>query len=279
MSVEKSRNTVTHTKLAIRYLEEIQKPRHLQDITPELVQKYKEHLLTKKISKNHINRLVQSIKSAMRIGEKWKYVPKQDWSRVSELKVPRGQVVFHTPEEIDKLLKACPTDTWRLVVLLGADAGLRRGEIMNLRWQDVDANNERIYVDMDEKGYVRTIPTTDCLKGLLAKMRKVAKSEFVINEARDNPNKDYVSIQYVKMSQEVGLPSTIQQLRHTCACQLAKNGLNLYALAKLLGITPVTAQETYGDFIPKVDENAIISGFPVRSWSALLTRQLVMSPV
>lgn len=67
------------------------------------------------------------------------------------------------------------------------------------------------------------------------------------------------------MSQEVGIPSTIQQLRHTCACQLAKNGLNLYALAKLLGITPVTAQETYGDFIPKVDVNAIISGFPVRS--------------
>ena len=26
-----------------------------------------------------------------------------------------------------------------------------------------------------------------------------------------------------------------------------------YALAKLLGITPVTAQETYGDFIPKVE--------------------------
>lgn len=104
----------------------------MQDVTPELVQKYKEHLLTKAIGKNHINRLVQCIKTAMRIGEKWKYVPKQDWSLVSELKVPRGRVVFHTPEEIDKLLKACPSDTWRLVVLLGADAGLRRGEIMNL---------------------------------------------------------------------------------------------------------------------------------------------------
>ena len=70
MSVERSRNTVTHTKLAIRYLEEIQKPHHLQDVTLELVQKYKEYLLTKKIGKNNINRLVQSIKTAMRMGEK-----------------------------------------------------------------------------------------------------------------------------------------------------------------------------------------------------------------
>ena len=50
-SVERSRNTVTHTKLAIRYLEEIKKPRYLQDVTPELVQKFKEHLLTKEIGK------------------------------------------------------------------------------------------------------------------------------------------------------------------------------------------------------------------------------------
>ena len=119
MSVEKARNTVAHTKLAIRSLEEIKKPRHLQDVTPELVQKYKEYLLAKGMGKNHINRLVQCVKTAMRMGEKWKFVPKQDWPLISELKVPHGRIVFHTPEEIDNLLNACPSDTWRLVVLLG----------------------------------------------------------------------------------------------------------------------------------------------------------------
>lgn len=68
MYVEKMRNTVTHTKLTIRYFEEIQKTSHLQHITPELVQKYKELLLTKKMGKNHINRPVLCIKTAMRIG-------------------------------------------------------------------------------------------------------------------------------------------------------------------------------------------------------------------
>ena len=51
-----------------------------------------------------------------------------------------------TPEEIDKLLQACPTDTGRLVVLLGADAGLRRGEMSNLKWEDVDFANNQLYI-------------------------------------------------------------------------------------------------------------------------------------
>lgn len=158
MSVEKVRNTVAHTKLAIRYLEEIKKPRHLQDVTPELVQKYKEHLLTKGVSKNHLNRLVQSIKTAMRMGEKWRYVPKPDWSLIFELKVPRGRIIFHTPEEIDKILNACPSDTWRLVILIGADAGLRRGEIMNLRWDNVDVNNNQLDIAPNKTEYYRNVP-------------------------------------------------------------------------------------------------------------------------
>jgi len=34
---------------------------------------------------------------------------------------------------------------WRLAIMLGARAGLRRGEIVELRWRDVDLENQRIY--------------------------------------------------------------------------------------------------------------------------------------
>lgn len=265
LATARSANTVKRTGIAVRYLEEVIHPFKICDVTPKGLQRVQDYMVQQGLGEHNINRLLQCIKTMMRLGEEWKVTEWHDWRNISKLKAPKKLVEYHSEEEVNTLFNAWPTLEWKTIVRLAADAGLRREEIMNLRWKDVDANNERIYVDMDEKGYVRTIPTTDCLKGLLAKMRKVAKSEFVINETRDNPNKDYVSIQYVKMSQEVGIPSTIQQLRHTCACQLAKNGLNLYALAKLLGITPVTAQETYGDFIPKVDVNAIISGFPVRS--------------
>ena len=249
MSVEKSRNTVTHTKLAIRYLEEIKKPRHLQDVTPKLVQQYKEHLLAKGMGKNHINRLVQSIKTAMRMGEKWKYVPKQDWSLISELKVPRGRVVYHTPEEIDKLLQACPTDTWRLVVLLGADAGLRRGEIMNLRWEDVDFNNNQLYIAPNKTEYYRYVPMTESLRNALQRAKIGTESEFVLNFGRTR-NIDSLTAVYREIAKTAGVKSFLHKLRHTFASQLVQNGVELYTVSKLLGHRTIQMTEIYAHLAP-----------------------------
>ena len=249
MSVEKARNTVTHTKLAIRYLEEIKKPRYLQDVTPELVQKYKEHLLTKGVSKNHINRLVQCINTAMRMGEKWKFVPKQDWSLISELKVPRGRVVFHTPEEIDKLLNACPSDTWRLVVLLGADAGLRRGEIMNLRWEDVDFNNNQLYIAPNKTEYYRYVPMTESLRNALQRAKIGAESDFVVQFGRVR-SIDSLTACYHKIAQAAGVHSFLHKLRHTFASQLVQNGVELYTVCQLLGHRTIQMTEIYAHLAP-----------------------------
>ena len=260
---ERSANTVKRTEIAIRHLEEVAYPRVVCEVTPKLLQRVKDHMIEQGLSEHNINRLMQCLKTMMRLGEEWNLVEWQDWRSISKLKAPKKLVEVHSAEEIDKLLAACPTLEWQTIVLLAADAGLRREEIMNLRWKDVDNNNDMIYIDMPEKDQVRTIPTTDCLRKQLANMRKKATSEFVISEVRNHPHKDYISIRYVKMAQEAGITSTIPKLRHTYACELAKKGVNLYALAKLLGITPLTAQETYGAFMPKVDVNAIISGLPV----------------
>ena len=262
LATARSANTVKRTEIAVRYLEGVIRPFKVCDVTPERLQRVQDYMVQQGLGEHNINRLLQCIKTMMRLGEEWNVAPYHDWRSISKLKAPKKLVEFHSEEEVNKLFNACPTLEWKTIVRLAADAGLRREEIMNLRWKDVDANNDMIYVDMEEKGYTRTIPTTDCLQGLLAKMRKTAKNEFVISEVRDNPNKDYISIQYVKMSQEVGIPSTIQKLRHTFACQLAQKGIKLEALAKLLGISLSTAQQTYEPFMPKVDINAIISGFP-----------------
>ena len=263
LATARSTNTVTRTKIAARYLEDVIHPFKVCDVTPKGLQKVQDYMVEQGLGEHNINRLLQCIKTMMRLGEEWNLVEWQDWRSISKLKAPKKLVEVHSAEEIDKLLAACPTLEWQTIVLLAADAGLRREEIMNLRWKDVDNNNDMIYIDMPEKDQVRTIPTTDCLKKQLANMRKKSKSEFVISEVRNHPHKDYISIQYVKMAREAGITSTIPKLRHTYACELARKGINLYALAKLLGITPLTAQETYGAFMPKVDVNAIISGLPI----------------
>lgn len=259
---ERSASTVKHTEMAIEYIDEVIRPLKVHNITPLGVQIVNKYMQEKGLNAQKINCLIQCIKSFMHIGESWNVVAWQDWDSLSKLEVPKKLIESHSEEEVNKLLDACPTLEWKTIVRLVVDAGLRCEEIMGLRWKDVDANNNMIYVDMDEKGYVRTIPTTQCLKEVLAEMRKVAKNEFVINAGRDSSNKNYLNAQYRKIAQKAGILSTTQKLRHTFACQLLKKGLKLDTLAKLMGISLSTAQQNYEPFMPALNLQEAITRLP-----------------
>lgn len=258
MSVERSRYTINHMKLAIRYFEEVKKPRFLQDITPELLQKYKQHLIKKGCSNSHINGLVQRMKIAMHLGEKWQLIHKQEWSVVTRLKAPRGRVVFHTPEEIDKILAACPDEKWRIIVLLGADAGLRRGEIMQLKWEDVDFQNNQLYIAPNKTEYFRYVPMTEALSKALQRAKIAAQNKFVITLGPTR-NTGTLTTMYRRMAQKANVPSFMHKLRHTFASQLVQNGVELYMVSKLLGHRSIKMTEIYAHLAPAHLQNAVMN--------------------
>ncbi|MCX4240163.1 tyrosine-type recombinase/integrase [Paraliomyxa miuraensis] len=59
-------------------------------------------------------------------------------------KLPITEAEWLTVDELVALLEHA--GKWRLAIMLGARAGLRRGEIVELRWRDVDLDNRRIRV-------------------------------------------------------------------------------------------------------------------------------------
>lgn len=253
LAKERSANTVKRTEIAIRYLEEVYYPRVVCEVTPKLLQQVKEHMLEQGLGEHNINRLLQCLKTMMRLGEEWKIVEWQNWCSISKLKAPKKDIEVHSEEELTKLLNACPTDDWRTLVLLGAEAGLRREEISNLRWSDVDTKDGMLYVDSPKDEHIRTIPMTDLLKSHLAKVQKKAASDFVISEGRDNPNKDFLTINYGRIAKEAGLHSTMQKLRDTFACRLLQKGMQLDTLAKLMGNSLEMALK-YNAFLKEPDD-------------------------
>ena len=258
MSVEKSRGYINQTKLAIRYLEELKKPWFLQDVTPQLLQRYKEYLIAKGCSKSHINVLVQLIKIAMHRGEQWQYIHEQDWSVVTRIGTPRGRVVFHTPEEIDKILAACPNEKWRIIVLLGADAGLRRGEIMQLKWEDVDFQNNQLYIAPNKTIYHRFVPMTKALRKALQTYKSTAQNEFVVTLGRKH-NIGSLTTMYRRLARQANVPSFLHKLRHTFASHLVQNGVPLYVVSKLLGHSSIKNTEIYAHLLPDNFQKAVMN--------------------
>lgn len=263
MSAERSPNTIRRTRIAIEHLESVRKPKVLSDVTPALVQQVKEHLIDQNLGKHNINRLVQCLKAMMRHAEKWELLPKQEWSGVAKLKTPKGRVVFHTVEEIKKILDACPSPAWRLVVLLGSDAGLRRGEIAHLRWQDVDFEHNQLYVAPDKTDKHRYVPIAKGLKRALETAQKCAKNEFVVNvgQERCRDSKDFLTAYYAKIAKKAHIPSFMHKLRHTFASHLVHAGVDLYRVSKLLGHSSITMTEIYAHLAP-VDLQEAIESIP-----------------
>ena len=78
-----------------------------------------------------------------------------------------GDYDFYSREEIDSLVRAAATEQDAAIYLTGAMTGLRRGELVALRWRDVDFRGQAIRVRANysfgqlvtpKSGKVRSVP-------------------------------------------------------------------------------------------------------------------------
>lgn len=70
-------------------------------------------------------------------------------------------------EELDKLLDACSSVGWKMLIALCRLAGLRRGEAMELTWSDIDWDKHRLIIIAEKTGRRRVTPIEPKLYQLL----------------------------------------------------------------------------------------------------------------
>ena len=139
----------------------------LQRITPEMVEKFKGHLLehfaqqTKRkdvhdeVGRRTINKCLTLLWSIFKYGIKLRWMSYNPVEGVARLKTGTSykdeeleEDNILRPEEIKRLLSVfTPSDErWRMIVLTAILTGLRQGELLGLKWTDVDWYNRQIYV-------------------------------------------------------------------------------------------------------------------------------------
>lgn len=258
-------NTQYRYKLAWREFLNWRNFKFLDQITPAVLDEYAVYCKSrlKKPTAAGLNRKIQAIKSSMRQAEFWELLPPQNWRKVSKFKQSKGRVEFHTPEEIKQILGIF-NPAWRLIVLLGCRAGLRRGEIANLKWADVDFKNNQLYIAPNKTEKHRFVPIADDLKKALEKAKQGRKKEvYVINVGdtshRDDPN--YLGAYYRKATADLPFDCFLHKLRHTFASHLVQAGIDLYRVKNLMGHTSITMTEIYAHLAP-TDLKAAIKSLP-----------------
>jgi integrase len=176
------------------------------------------------------------------------------------------------PEEARQLVAALlPED--RAIWATALYAGLRRGELMALRWDDVDLDARRIRVvrAWDPKERVlgppksaagtRTMPLLDVLRTHLLEHRlRSGRSEGLVFGADGTEPFRYSTViaRARKAWREAGLTEIgLHECRHTCAALLIAAGVNPKAISTFMGHASISITlDRYGHLFPGSEDEA-----------------------
>ena len=182
--------------------------------------------------------------------------------------------------EIAKIL-ACADPLFAPVYLLIANTGLRRGEAVGLRWEDVDEQNSQLWVRQTlvpsggalristpkTESSTRTVPMTESVKQLLKARRAAQRLERVASGKRTGEYGDLVftkgdgvtpldttrcSRAFASAVSKAGVrKGRLHDLRHSFATIALTEGIPLLVVSKVLGhAQPSTTLNVYGHLMP-----------------------------
>lgn len=217
----------------------------LEAVSPFQIEKYRAERLNEGVQKSTTNRELALLKRMFNLAIDWGYCHENPVKKVklfSEKDNLKEQMLAEEDEE--KLLGEC-ADHLRPIILTALNAGMRRNEILSLKWNEVDLKGRVIHVVKTKSGKNRIIPLNEALHSVLVDMKSKKISEYVF----PNPEtgKPFKSIRhgFENACRRVGIKLRFHDLRHTFACRLIRRGCDIETLRNLLGHHSVTVTERY----------------------------------
>ena len=219
---------------------------YLCNIVPSVISELKGRLLKEKTSRgtyrsqSTANRYLASLSSVFSIAVKeWSWLKENPVLKISRYKEGKPREQFLTKEEIEKLLEICKMNKsphLYSVTLFAVCTGARRGEILSLKWKDVDFERRTSTFRNTKNGETRTLPLSDTIVSCLLNERKkrVIFSEYVFPSV-DGRRPAEIRTAWDNAIKEAGLSICFHTLRHTAASHLVMGGASSIEIGAILG--------------------------------------------
>ena len=169
----------------------------------------------------------------------WHWLEENPCTRVRRPSEPRGRVRFLDKDERHRLLAACEESRVEFLyplVVMALCTGARRGELLNLKWQDVDLDRGIAIVHHSKNGERRALAITGPAAEVLREWGRVRRLGSVFLFPGRRGRATFPRDAWQAALKTAGIDDfRFHDLRHTFASYLAMSGATLAELAEALG--------------------------------------------
>jgi len=211
---------------------------------------------TRKGARAHtINFEVDTLRMIFNLAIKWNYIKDNPTKGVKRLKVDDAKPPrFLTKKECQKLLDESPSELYP-VYFTFLNTGMRKAELENLQWSDIDLRRKRILIRRKENWQPKTgereLPINDDLFQLLKDLKEQANrsdnEDYVFSIIHSGHSHNWLRLELIKIARKAGIKdlTKIHTLRHTFASHLVMNGVDLPTVKRLMGHTDIQTTLIY----------------------------------
>ncbi|MCX5711589.1 MAG: tyrosine-type recombinase/integrase [Candidatus Omnitrophica bacterium] len=264
----------------IKRLKRFFSAKHLHEITPFLVEQFK-NKTSREVSPASTNRALTRLKAIFNKAIAWKkFNGDNPVKSVKFFKEDNARLRFLEKEEICKLIKNC-SKTLRAIVIVALNTGMRKSEILNLKWHDIDFKRGNIYLLKTKNGEKREIPMNEEVKGVLIKVRKHPDSPYIFPNEFGKPFTNIRKSFFTACKKSNIINFRFHDLRHTFASQLVMCGVDLNTVRELLGHKSLEMTLRYSHLSPEHKKRAVdvLASQMDRIWTEQPKEAVVEEPV
>ena len=254
-----SQNTINSYRVDLEKFINFNKNTDINNISNDDLKKYIKYLKNEKLNEKSISRNISCLKSFYKFLVIEKYVSRNPSDSISIPKVKKSLPKILTEDEVLNLLDIELTDNFsyrnKAMLELMYATGLRVSELVDLKLQDVDLNQDIIRT-MGKGSKERIIPIGDYAKEYLEKyiyeyrgtMLKKTINEYLFlnNHGNKMTRQGFFKI-IKKIAKEKGIDKDLSPhtLRHSFASHLLKYGADLRTIQELLGHSDISTTQIY----------------------------------
>jgi integrase len=235
---------------------------HLSNITVWGCEKWK-RARAKSVQPSTVNRELTVLKHILKMAVKWELASVNPAAGVSPFPTQEGRIRFASEQELPLLLEACRnevTSPWLYpLVVLALHTGARQGELLQLRWEDLDLERGLIYFNRTKNRKLKTVPMNRPVREAIEWLSNHRYGEHLFMWPwGEEIGRTTVYDAFKKACQTAGVEGfRFHDLRHTAASYLVMSGVDLPTVKELLGHREIEMTLRYSHLAPTHKAKAV----------------------